>query len=263
MIPRPARYLLRFDDLCPTVSRERWQPCRALIDEFSIRPILAVVPDNQDPDLQVSLPDPEFWNQMRLLESRGATIGLHGYRHRCMSHGRSLVPTGGATEFAGIPAELQQTWIAEGLGIQRKHGLDPKIWVAPGHGFDHNTLLALRSERIECLSDGFTRGSALRSGIVWIPQQLWAPVEKRAGLWTICVHPNTISDAQIAELHEFLHGHANQFTSVDCVLAERQAAALSLAERMQEEFALWRRRASLAKRHLRIGWRKDVENQAR
>jgi len=61
MILSPAQYLLRIDDLCPTVSAERWQQFQSLIEEFRLRPILAVVPDNQDPELKVSPPDPAFW----------------------------------------------------------------------------------------------------------------------------------------------------------------------------------------------------------
>jgi len=76
MILSPAQYLLRIDDLCPTVSAERWQKFQSLIEEFRLRPILAVVPDNRDPELQVSPPDPAFWDCMRALEAAGAAIGL-------------------------------------------------------------------------------------------------------------------------------------------------------------------------------------------
>src|SRR5271165_6997866 len=105
MVPGPARYLLRFDDLCPTVSRTRWQRFQPLIEEFGIRPILAVIPDNQDYKLEQSQPDPEFWSQMRRMEASGATIALHGYRHLCTSEGVSLVPLHRNTEFAGVPED--------------------------------------------------------------------------------------------------------------------------------------------------------------
>ena len=64
----PFHYLLRLDDLCPTVDRERWRKFRSLIAEFALRPILAVVPDNRDPGLDFSPPDPAFWDQMRALQ---------------------------------------------------------------------------------------------------------------------------------------------------------------------------------------------------
>jgi len=61
MIPKPAQYLLRFDDLCPTMAHHRWQRFLPLIEEFHLRPILAVIPDNQDTELNLSAPDLEFW----------------------------------------------------------------------------------------------------------------------------------------------------------------------------------------------------------
>jgi predicted deacetylase len=250
MIAVPAQYLLRIDDLCPTVSAERWLQFRGLIEEFSLKPILAVVPENWDPDLEVSLPDPRFWEQMRALESAGAAIGLHGYRHLCVNSGRSLLGLHRTSEFAGATAEMQRTWIRVGLHILRGHGLSPRIWVAPRHGFDAQTLAALRAEEIHLLSDGFARVPFLRSEITWIPQQLWSPVEKHRGLWTICVHPNTIKDEEIARLRTFLRAHASEFSSVDHLLAKVPAPTLTLAERAYADVALARVKASRTLRRI-------------
>jgi predicted deacetylase len=248
LLPRPAQYLLRFDDLCPTVSIAHWQRFLPLLEEFRLRPILAVVPDNRDPELMRSEPDSAFWQHMRSLESTGATIALHGYRHLCRSKGKSLVPLHSHTEFAGVPPDAQRQWIAAGLSILRNHGLNPRLWVAPRHGFDRNTLAALRREGIQLLSDGFARVPLTRSGFTWIPQQLWAPVEKSSGLWTICIHPNTVQDSLVDQLRSFLRHHAAQFTSVDRVVAELKPARLSPPERAREILAMWRIRVSRARK---------------
>jgi predicted deacetylase len=248
MIPSPAQYLLRIDDLCPTVSARRWQQFQALIEEFRLQPILAVVPDNQDPELRVSPPDPAFWNCMRSLEAAGAAIGLHGYRHLCASRGRSLVDLHRISEFVGVPAATQRAWIGAGIGILRGHGLDPNIWVAPRHSFDKHTIQALLGEGISLLSDGFTRAPFLRNSMTWIPQQLWAPVEKERGLWTVCIHPNTASDAEIAALRGFVATHAAEFTSLDRVLFRFEPATLTLAGRVQAICALRRLKMSRARR---------------
>jgi predicted deacetylase len=250
MIAAPAQYLLRIDDLCPTVSAEPWLQIRQLIEAFNLKPILAVVPENWDADLEVSPPDPFFWEQMRTLESAGAVIGLHGYRHICVNLGRSILGLSRASEFAGAAAEMQRTWIRVGLHILRGHGLSPRIWVAPRHGFDAQTLAALRAEEIHLLSDGFARVPFVRNGITWIPQQLWSPVEKNCGLWTICVHPNTINDGEIDRLRAFLRAHASQFSSVDHLLAKVPIATLTLAERAYADVALARVRASRTLRRI-------------
>lgn len=240
MIPRPAQYLLRFDDLCPTHDRERWQRFVPLLAEFGIKPILAIVPDNRDPELEVSPPDPAFWDEMRAQQLAGATIGLHGYKHLCTSRGRSLVPLHRESEFAGIDEATQCQWIHTGLAILRRHGLKPTIWVAPRHGFDGATLRALRAEGIGAISDGFARRAFTHGGFVWIPQRLWAPELKQSGLWTICLHANTATDAQVDELRTFLRQHSGKFTSVHQVLTESKLTPLSAAESVAARSAIER-----------------------
>lgn len=247
MIPKPAQFLLRFDDLCPTMVRRRWERFLPLIEEFGIKPILAVVPDNRDRELDRDAPDPEFWTRMRAMQAAGATIALHGYQHTCNSEGSSLVPLHRRSEFAGRSAVTQRQWIESGLQILRAQGLDPRIWVAPRHGFDSRTLYALRRVGIKMLSDGLARVPFKRGGLIWIPQQLWGPVEKSAGVWTICVHPNNSSKNQVGQMREFLRVHAAQFTSVDRVVAQLNPGKLGLSERVYETLALWRIRAARAK----------------
>jgi predicted deacetylase len=250
MIPKPAQYLLRFDDLCPTVSRAKWERFLPLIEEFGIKPILAVIPDNRDPALQVSSPDPEFWNGMRAMEAAGASIGLHGYRHLCDSRGDSALALHRNSEFAGVEEGVQREWIRGGLEVLRSHGLNPKLWVAPRHGFDGHTLSVLREQGIHVLSDGFARTAYRRGGLTWIPQQLWAPVDKPKGLWTICIHPGTAGNSLVAQLQVFVRDHAAQFTSVERVLEELKPGELSLGERLYAKLALWRVRVSRARKRV-------------
>jgi predicted deacetylase len=239
-----AQYLLRFDDLCPTMVRERWERFLPLLEEFGVHPILAVVPDNRDHELEHSAPAPEFWSQMRAMEAAGATIGLHGYRHLCMSRGQSLTPLHRNTEFAGVSEGIQQAWIREGLAILRGHGLCPRIWVAPRHGFDCATLRVLREEGISLVSDGLARVPFMRDGLTWIPQQLWEPVEKASGLWTICVHSNTAPDSLVEKLLVFLGRHAGEFTSVDRMVTEFTPRELGLRERIYSAITLLRMQGS-------------------
>ncbi len=253
LLCRPAQYLLRCDDLCPTVSSARWQSLAGLIREFGLRPILAVVPENRDAELEQSPADPGFWAGMREMETAGAAIALHGYRHLCASQERSLIGLTRASEFAGVDEATQRLWIREGLRILRAHGLHPRLWVAPRHGFDRNTLRALRAEGIELVSDGLAREPFVREGMTWIPQQLWGPVEKTKGLWTIAIHPNTARDEDLAALREFICAHAAQFTSVDRVLVEFPRRPMSVGERMYAGLALgriqarsWRKRMGLS-----------------
>ena len=149
-----------------------------------------------------------------------------------------------------VAQEIQQTWISAGMKILCGNYLSPRLWVAPRHGFDWNTLVALRREGIEFLSDGFSRVAFTRGGLTWIPQQLWSPVEKSQGLWTICMHSNTASDGQVEQLKAFLQEHAAQFTSVDRVVNEMNPVELSTTERIYEVLAQGRMLASRLRREL-------------
>lgn len=249
-----SRFLLRMDDLCPTMSRSGWARFEALIEEFSLRPILAVVPDNHDPELVKDSPDPEFWKMLRALESRGATVALHGYRHICSCRGRALMPLHTMSEFAGIDDVLQQEWIHAGVDILRGHGLRPRLFVAPRHGFDFATLKALRAAGLSAISDGYGTRPFRFGGVTWIPQQLWGPAERQTGIWTICIHPNTTCDAATTRLHEFLRRKEAQFTSVDEVLAESGGAVRGLLGLGQSAgWARWRRMRTAAQK--RFGMR--------
>ena len=235
-----ARYLLRFDDLCPTMSKERFDRFMLIVERHRIRPILAVVPENQDQDLIVDGPDPNFWSRMRALETAGATIALHGYRHVCDNSGQSLLGLHSRNEFAGVPEENQREWIHTGLEILRANGLSPRLFVAPRHGFDSATLRALVQEDLLFLSDGFASRPFTRGDVVWLPQQLWEPVEKHAGMWTICLHTNTAPQNLESKLDRFLHQHADQFTSFDQVVSGNESTELGWTERIREAVALYR-----------------------
>lgn len=247
MIPSPAQYLLRFDDLCPTVPPTRWEPFHKLIEKFGVCPILAVVPDNQDSELDRSPYDPAFWDRLRAMEAAGATIAVHGYQHLCYGQGKSLLGLHRKTEFAGVDFKTQREWIGTGFRILRERNLDPRLWVAPRHGFDRNTLRALSDHGVKYISDGFARVPYRRFGITWIPQQLWAPVVKSKGLWTICIHPYATKASDIERLEWFLEDHGHRFTSFDRVLQEFEAGPLGLRERLYEGIALWR----IQRRHRR------------
>jgi predicted deacetylase len=228
---RKAQYLLRFDDLCPTMDRARWQRFRRLIERYQVQPILAVVPDNCDPELDRDPYNPGFWEEMRALEAAGAAIGLHGYRHLCTASGRSLIPGHDQTEFAGASLKLQREWIEAGLRMLRGRGLRPLIFVAPRHGLDLVTVRVLREEGIGLISDGFAERPYRNHGVVWIPQQIWAPAEKSSGLWTVCLHSNTASDEEFVALETFLARFSSQFTSVDRALRDWPIADRSFSDR--------------------------------
>jgi hypothetical protein len=231
--------------------RDRRERFLEILARHGVSPILAVVPDNQDPTLNSQPPDPEFWDRMRSLQTAGATIAMHGFRHLCLSRGPSILGLHKETEFAGVDPLLQQQWMRAGLAILRDHGLRPRLFVAPRHGFDCSTLHALVHEGLGVISDGFARSPFTRHEVLWIPQQLWEPVTKKTGLWTICIHTNTAPASLEQKLEKFIAKHGNEFTSFDRVIGASKPNDLSWRERVAEKLANqrvkvsnWKRRSS-------------------
>src|ERR1700676_5179596 len=75
-----VKFLLRFDDICPTMDWKIWNEVETILVEEGIKPILAVIPDNQDETLHDAEPNRHFWDRVRSWQTRGWTIGLHGYQ---------------------------------------------------------------------------------------------------------------------------------------------------------------------------------------
>jgi predicted deacetylase len=234
MTTKSAQYLIRFDDLCPTMATEPFERYLSIIASHRVRPILAVIPDNQDPAFMLQDANPSFWTRMRALESAGATIALQGYRHQCANRGQSILGLSKDTEFAGVEERLQREWIRSGLNILRGYGLCPRLFVAPRHGFDRTTLRVLAREGLGFLSDGFARRPFTRGEVVWIPQQLETPERQETGLWTIRIHANTASPSLEENLRNFMRDTASQFTTFDRVLIDYDPAKLGWTERVSE-----------------------------
>ena len=236
-----ARYLLRIDDACPTMDRRKWQLVEDLCDNFSIKPLVAIVPDNQDLDLLCGIPDLNFWDKVRSWQAKGWTIAMHGYQHE-MHHTKSklVLPFYERSEFAGLSFELQAEKIRRSWEIFASERVLPTAWIAPAHCFDLLTLQAVRAESpIRVISDGIARDQYYYEGFYWVPQQLWGLVEKRSGLWTVCLHPNTMTEQHIDSLREDIAGpFAGKIIALDDIeLLQRNK---SVADRW-EEFVFWRR----------------------
>ena len=128
-LPSGPDYLVRFDDVCPTMCWSTWNQIERILIDQDVRPILAVVPDNQDPELDREPADPRFWERVRGWQARGWTIALHGYQHRYVTQSPGLVGLNRYSEFAGLPYAEQHRKLSAGLAIFEREGIQPQLWV--------------------------------------------------------------------------------------------------------------------------------------
>lgn len=225
-----ARYLIRLDDACHTMDRRKWSRIENLLDTFDVRPIVAVVPDNRDPDLMIEERDPEFWNLVRSWRDKGWAIAMHGYTHVMHETRSSLVlPFYRRSEFGGLPYAEQAGKIRASWKLFASESIAPTIWVAPAHSFDWSTLDAVREETpIRIVSDGIAIDGFFERELYWIPQQLWNFQPKKTGLWTVCLHPNSMTDAQFRALEIALRtSYARKVVSVGDLAFDNRPKSLS------------------------------------
>lgn len=229
----PASYLIRFDDITQTMNWKRWAQIEDLLREYDIRPLIAVVPDNRDPKLQVDSSHPNFWGKIRELQGRGYYIGLHGFQHVYKTQDAGLLKLNRFSEFSGVALGLQLEMITRGLQIFSREGVRADCWAAPAHSFDGSTLKALRSAGISTVSDGFAFYPAVDSeGLLWIPQQLWRFYRVPAGVWTVCFHHNHWTDTQFDAFRSSIRNFApriRSFQEITQVPFARSAQLLNLA----------------------------------
>lgn len=194
-----AQYLLRFEDICPTMNWRTWERVEEILVQRKIRPIMAVVPDNRDPQLKVGPAEERFWDRVREWQARNWTIGMHGWQHRFVTRDAGIINLANRSEFAGLPWSAQEVKLRSARNIFYRENIDSHLWIAPAHSFDVVTLRLLKELGFRYVSDGFSVYPHIDEfGLTWVPQQLWTFRRRPFGVWTISFHLNSWTDADLA-----------------------------------------------------------------
>ncbi len=229
-----AQYLIRFDDFCPTMDWAAWEKIEHILAKYDIKPIIAVVPDNQDPHLMVNPPRLDFWEKVRTWQAAGWIIAIHGYQHLYSTHDSGIMRVNEYSEFSGLSYEEQRSKLEKGLAIFAEHNVRADAWIAPAHAFDTNTVKALLDLGIQVISDGYYWRPVKRLGALWIPQQIWQFRQMPFGLWTVCLHHNNYSDKELKKLELDLSKFAPSIISCDQVVRNFQANEITILDRIME-----------------------------
>lgn len=224
-----ARFLVRFDDICPSMNWTVWNRVERILSAAAVKPLIAVVPDNRDPLLEAGAPEPRFWDKVRQWQASGWAIGLHGYQHRYVTHDAGIIGRNRYSEFAGLAREIQEQKLRAGLEIFSRHGVTANAWVAPAHSFDGATLDSLCRVGIDTVSDGYALDPYVcRRGLLHVPQQVARFRPFPAGTWTVCHHTNGWTEDDLGQFEKAISRYANSITSLAEIrqrFAGRQKAA--------------------------------------
>ena len=234
-----SKYLLRLDDASDYMDVEKWQRMENLLDKYGIKPLVGIIPDNKDASLIYNYKqDLTFWNKVLSWKNKGWELELHGCYHKYTTKEGGINPVNKRSEFAGVPLDEQRKMIRYGVDILKNHGIEPKVFFAPSHTFDNNTLLALKEEsNIRFISDTIANDIYFKNGFYFIPQQSGRVRKLPFKVCTFCYHPNTMEDADFDTLELFIKNNLEAFRKP----IEIKQRTLSLFDKLLKQLYFFRR----------------------
>ena len=217
------QYIVRLDDACPTMNHVNWHRMEELLDSYGVRPIVGLIPENQDPEFAWSV-DENFWERAKQWQAKGWTIAQHGLHHLYM-HPRPdgkyyQLSHSDNTEWAGRPADEQAAMLREGYKILQEHGLQPKCFFAPAHTYDAATVAACRTlDASWFISDGYALHPYRKDGMTFVPSICDGPFAMPLpGIYTFVAHPSVMTEAAFVRWDRFLADENAHLTSPPRVL---------------------------------------------
>ena len=223
--------MLRFDDVAPNMRHDRFIRVMAILNEFQIKPIIGVIPLNKDPQILSNYPvaDYNFWHMiMRLQRENSWSVFQHGTFHLYTTDKAGLLQANNKSEFAGLSYKIQLERLTIGYKKLSEENIRVDGFMAPSHSFDNNTCLALNAIGVRHITDGYSLvPQHKKSGVIFYPQ-LFSSFKKvffLKGIYTVCVHLNTMSDASFDRFLSDIKSHRYDF--IEFAVASRYASLYS------------------------------------
>ena len=207
---------VRMDDITSDMDWKSFYTMKEILDEVGIRPLLGVVPDNQDPLLQCNAAHEDFWSYLIELQNQGWSIAMHGYRHLYVTKNGGMFPLNHFSEFAGLSYEEQYEKIRQGKEILTGHGIHTDIFMAPGHSYDRNTIKALKEHGFRYITDGFGYRPYRYLGMTFLPIAYHSrhSIQKtNKEMTTLVYHSNHTKQEQFEQIKNLFHHSDHHFVS--------------------------------------------------
>lgn len=210
---------IRMDDITPDMDWAKFLRFRELCGRYQVRPLIGIVPDNQDGSLHrcdpETAPVKDFWSYVKELEKEGWCIAQHGVTHRYTTKKMGCFPLNRFSEFAGTGYEHQYASLKEGRDILRRHGIETDFFMAPAHSFDRNTIKALKKLGFCRMTDGFGAAPYTRWGMTFYPisYKQGSSLKKTKGYTTFVVHSNTMDDSDFERYERLFAQYRDRLVS--------------------------------------------------
>jgi len=211
-------FVIRLDDIAENMNWEMMEKATSLFDKFGVKPVLGVVPNNEDTEL-LAYPKraTNFWDQIRSWQSKGWEIAMHGNNHVYGKFSSKIdyLGHGGNTEFCGLTFEEQFEKIQKGLEKFKQENIAVKIFFAPNHTFDQNTLIALKKCGIKFIIDGYGLMPYEEDKITFIPQLFYKTIALPFGIQTFQIHLNYFNQKDFDNFENFVKKNSKKIITCD------------------------------------------------
>lgn len=212
--------LIRLDDVAQNMNWVLMEKLEELFKKYSIKPVLGVIPDNQDNEL-LSYPKKEmFWQQVRLWKSMGWEIAMHGFTHvyDSKTNKKDYFEHGGNSEFFGHSLESQVSKIKNGLQKFNDEKISIRAFFAPNHTYDKNTFIALKNSGINQVIDGYGLMPYMENEIKFIPQLFYKVFLLPFGIQCTQIHLNNWKQKDYENFENFIIKNSNKIITYDQAL---------------------------------------------
>ena len=217
--------LIRLDDVSENMNWNLMDKCELLFDKFKIKPLLGVIPNNQDPDLLKYPKNKNFWQRVKDWQKKGWEITMHGYSHLYthQSDKRDIFNYGGDSEFYGLEYNKQYKKINDGIMVFKKHNIYIRSFFAPNHIYDQNTLKALSQNNIKIVIDGYGLFPFYKNGIFFIPQLFYKEIFLPFGIQSTQIHLNFWQEREYQKFKSLIERKHNLITDMNHILSLKKS----------------------------------------
>ena len=209
------KFILRFDDVTPEMAWSRFDPFDELSLDLDLPLLVGVVPKCLDPTLVVEPTHEAFWDTVRGWAGRGWCIAQHGYTHQYVTPDPGILRLASRSELAGLSYEEQFFKLRAGKQILLDQGVWQPVFMAPSHSFDALTLRALADLDFKYLTDGCGVYPYAMGRLTAVPQLFASALHFGFGVYSICLHVNTLSEPDIERIIRFVRKNRSRFISFE------------------------------------------------
>ena len=204
---------IRLDDITEDMDWKKFLSFKKLLDQHNIKPLIGVVPMNQDKMLSIDPPKANFWEYIKELQREDWVIAMHGCHHVYDTKNGGNFPLNDFSELAGNRRDVQKQKIERGKMMLEGQGISTDFFMAPGHSYDDITLEVLKEAGFKRITDGFGKYPYEYKGLTFYPIsfRMKDSLKDSEGYTTMVVHTNTIDDMEYYE--KMFKEHADKFIS--------------------------------------------------